>query len=323
MFTQHGIGLIGFGIMGKRFATTVSMHPGFTVAAGWDPGEEARARFVAVCPMATLAQDAAAVVEHPATECIYIASPPASHSAYVALAVAAGKPVLCEKPLGIDISSSTALVRQIEARGAKAGVNFPFASAPAVAELGSALARGEIGAVTEVSIDVAFAAWPRDWQPAGAWLSQRLEGGFTREVLSHFVFLVRRLLGPLSVVSAQVSYPDDGMSAERALIAFLRAGTIDITVKGSVGTTDAAERNHCTFTGTRGALRLYDWANLAWLDGEIWRDHAFGEGPPLRLRAHLGQLEQVAAMIAGQGHTLATFQEALDVQVCIETMLQR
>ena len=44
------------------------------------------------------------------------------------------------------------------------------------------------------------------------WLDRREEGGFTREVVSHFLFLTRRLLGPLGLLESTVSFPEEGRS---------------------------------------------------------------------------------------------------------------
>ena len=56
---------------------------------------------------------------------------------------------------------------------------------------------------------------------AGRWLAERTEGGFSREVLSHFVFVLQLVLGQAVVEAARAEYPDDGRSSERALTASL------------------------------------------------------------------------------------------------------
>ena len=81
--------------------------------------------------------------------------------------------------------------------------------------------KSQARAVERLEIEVAFRAWPRPWQQdAAAWLDARGEGGFTREVVSHFLFLTRRLLGPLALVEAAVSYPP-GDAAETSIRARL------------------------------------------------------------------------------------------------------
>jgi predicted dehydrogenase len=320
--TTYGIGIIGFGVMGERFADIVSKHAHLGVTAGWDPSELRRERFKMLLPNAQLAKDPSGVTGHPSVDCGYIASPPAGHPGHVSLALDAGKPVLCEKPLAVDVNVSRDLVGRVQAQRARAAVNFPFASAPAVHALAQSLSRGELGELSRVEIEVAFAAWPRDWQRSGPWLIQRAEGGFTREVISHFLFLTRRLIGPLEVTHADVTYPPDGTSSETALSAKLQSGVVSITISGSVGTTDQVDTNRWTLFGSKGALRLHDWAELSRFDNGAWISCDLGEGLPLRLRAHHGQVDRLVSMIRGEAHGLATFQEALDVQSSVEAMLR-
>ena len=73
------------------------------------------------------------------------------------------------------------------------------------------IAQGEIGTVSRIAIEVAFATWPRSWQAdAASWLDKPAQGGFTREVVSHFLFLSRRLVGPLHGLKASVEFPEAG-----------------------------------------------------------------------------------------------------------------
>ena len=320
--TTYGVGIIGFGVMGERFAEFVSKHRDLAVTAGWDPSQLRRERFKLLLPKAKLVENPSDITGDPSVNCVYIASPPASHPGHVSVALDAGKPVLCEKPLSVDVELSRDLVRRVQAQQARAAVNFPFASAPAVHALAQSLARGELGELLRVEIEVAFAAWPRDWQRSGPWLTQRAEGGFTREVISHFIFLTRRLIGPLEVTRADVTYPPDGTSSETALSSKLQSGGVSITISGSVGTTDQVDTNRWTLFGSKGALRLHDWAELSRFDNGTWAACDLGEGLAPRLRAHHGQVDRLASMIRGEAHGLASFQEAFDVQSCVEAMLQ-
>src|SRR5690606_16624875 len=172
---------------------------------------------------------------------LYVAAPPAAHVPLARAALQAGKAVFLEKPLATDLAEAEAFVAEAESMGARAAVNFPMASSPAVAQLRAW--RAEIGAPQRLDISTHFARWPRGWQSdATTWLSRRAEGGFTREVVSHFLFLARRQLGPLELLSAEVTYPA-GDLAETAIRAELMAGGLPLTLTGSVGEiTD--EENH-------------------------------------------------------------------------------
>jgi predicted dehydrogenase len=313
------LGIIGFGIMGERLLTQALPHPAFRLSGVWDPSPAAAARLAAVDPGQRMAPDAAAVIE--GCDVLYIAAPPAAHVPVARAALAAGKAVFLEKPLATDLAEAEAFVAAAEATGARAAVNFPMASSPAVAQL--AAWRDGIGAPQSLSIDTHFARWPRGWQhDAAAWLARRAEGGFTREVVSHFLFLTRRQLGPLALQSARVAYPG-GDTAETRIEARLAAGGLPVALTGSVGAIAADEENAWVLQGQSGAIRLRNWS-LAERRGE---DGGWATAPdalpndrmrPITLRA---QMDKLAAMTRGEAHDLATLREALEVQRVVEAIL--
>jgi predicted dehydrogenase len=314
------IGLIGAGIMGERMLRAIlAQSPELVRAAGiWDPSAEAMARIAGELPQVARMADAAAVIA--ASDCVYIASPPASHLGHARAALAAGKTVFCEKPLAIDVADSRAFVAEAGARGA---VNFPFASSPAIAQLQDWIEAGTVGGSRRIAIEVAFATWPRSWQAdAAGWLDRREQGGFTREVVSHFLFLSRRLGGRLHGLQASVSYPEAGKS-ERRIEARLMAGDIPVTLIGSVGTTQKDDHNIWMLEGERGAVRLCDWslAEQRQPDGS-WQRAPDAltqlEARPVALKR---QLEGVAKLARGEAHQLATLEEALNVQEIVEAIL--
>lgn len=314
------IGLIGAGIMGERMLRAILAQPPELVrAAGiWDPSAEAMARLAGELPQVAQLEDAAAVIA--ASDCVYIASPPASHLAHARAALASGRTVFCEKPLAVDVADARAFVAQAGARGA---VNFPFASSPAVSQLQDWVAAGAIGDNRRISIEVAFANWPRSWQvDAAGWLDRREQGGFTREVVSHFLFLSRRFGGELSGLQASAAFPEAGRS-ERRVEARLMAGDIPVTLAGSVGTTAKDDHNVWTLEGDAGAVRLCDWslAERRQPDGSWQRaPNALTqlEARPVALKR---QLEGVAKLARGEAHHLATLEEALNVQEIVEAIL--
>lgn len=314
------VGVIGAGIMGRRMLSAIlGQDVPYTRLSGvWDPSPEAMARLGGEFPAAPHLPDAAAVIE--ASDCLYIASPPSSHISYARAALEAGKTVFCEKPLAVDVNQARDFVRDAGERGA---VNFPFASSLGVATLRQWLADGVIGEPRTLRIEVGFARWPRGWQAdAAGWLDGRAEGGFTREVVSHFLFLSRRLLGPLGDLNAHVEFPDTTRS-ERRVEGTLLAGAIPVRLSGTVGDTELDEHNTWTLEGDRGAIRLRDWA----LAEHRAADGSFQPAPdalpieearPLVLRR---QLEGVARLARGEPHHLATLQEAFEVQEVVERIL--
>ena len=315
------LGIVGAGIMGERMLGAILNADGQAAAVPsgiWDPSPEALARVAARFPDVPRLADRDAVVA--ACDCLYVASPPASHLDHARAALAVGRSVFCEKPLAVDLADSRAFVEEANGRGA---VNFPFASSLGIETLRGWIEAGTIGRPVSLDIAVAFATWPRGWQAdAASWLDARAQGGFTREVVSHFLFLARRVLGPLADLDGGAAFPEAGRS-ERSLAATLTAGGVPVRLSGGVGTTDREDSNGWTLEGETGAVRLRDWAiaERRRPDGtwETAPDAIPNErARPIALRR---QLAGVARMTRGESHHLATLQEALDVQEVVEALL--
>jgi predicted dehydrogenase len=253
---------------------------------------------------------------------VYIASPPGSHLAYLAMAAQHGKPVLCEKPLAIDLAGAADVVAQARDRGWRVAVNFGFAASPQVALLAELLGAGAIGDLERAEVRLRFRQWPRPWQADAVWLARRAQGGFGREVLSHFLFLLIRQLGAPQVLGHAVQYPDDPAASETGLQARLRIGATPVHIDAAVGG-EIDDDNACTFIGAAGCLRMVDWYRLQCLVGDEW--HALGEDASREeayRRTRAGLAQQLRAFAAGEAHTLATLDEAWQVQRTVETLLR-
>lgn len=315
------LGIVGAGIMGERLLRAALEHAGDSVQVTglWDPAATAMARIAATLPEVPLAGSAADVLV--GCECLYVASPPATHLEHAQRALDAGRAVFCEKPLAVDVPQARSFVAA--AQGARAAVNFPMASAFAVDRLRGWIAEGAIGTPRTLDIEVAFAAWPRGWQrDAASWLDRPAQGGFTREVVSHFLFLTGRLAGPFTLHERFAAFPDPDRS-ERAVRARLTAGGLPVTLLGSVGTTGKDDHNTWTLHGSAGAIRLRDWstAEILTADGGWQGDPDALPHERMRPLVLRRQLEAVAAMTRGQAHPLATLAEALAVQEAVEGIL--
>lgn len=312
------IGIIGAGIMGERMLhAALEQASSFVQVTGiWDPSAQALARIGGRAPHA---QSVPALIA--GAQCVYVASPPASHLEYARAAMAAGKAVFCEKPLAVDVTMGRDFVDTVGA--GRIAVNFPLVSSPAVASLQAWLAEGVVGRLLRLDIEVGFASWPRSWQrDAAGWLDLPAQGGFTREVVSHFLFLTRRLCGEMVLEAGQARFDAPGAS-ERAIAARLTAAGLPVMLTGGVGTTLKDDHNTWTLWGERGAIRLRDWSVAERLVEGAWVLDP-GALPNERMRPLVlrRQLEGVERMTRGEPHHLATVQEAFEVQTIVEAILQ-
>ncbi len=316
------VGVIGLGIMGNRMLDRLAQHPDLEATAGWDPSADAAARTKAAHPGLAIEASAAALCRRSDLHCIYVSSPPASHIAHAFAAFDAGKAVFLEKPLATDLAEAKAIVERVEREKRTAAINFSLAHAPGLIAMEDTVRSGRLGKPLSASVDVQFAAWPRPWQMgAASWLSKRAEGGFTREVVSHFVFALQRALGEPEILESRATYPD-GDGAETALDARVVFGkTVPVAITGRVGGTAVADRNVTTVEFEKGAIRLVDWMNFETRTGDKWEPS--GDTPDtLRQGAQVGQLDALATMLAGRAHRLPTVAEGLAVQACVEGLLK-
>lgn len=147
---------------------------------------------------------------------VLIATPTGTHPEMVRAAIAAGTPVLCEKPLGPDLASMTSLVADIEATGVEVVVGFQRRFDPATVELHRRLRSGEAGKVYLVR-----AVCNDHLPPPTEYIAT--SGGLFKDCLIHDLDAVPWLVGePVSEVSASGSVLVDQ--------AFADAGDVDNAV---------------------------------------------------------------------------------------------
>ena len=312
------VAVIGLGIMGRRMAEHMSLHEAYDLSGLWDPNPEARRAARALSPGAPIrptAQEAMA-----SADLVYLACPPEPRKAYALAAADAGKAVFLEKPLGVDVAESEALVAYLAAAGVPAAVNFTQAAGAPLKEISRAAKTGEMGEVLGADIVVTYSKWPRAWQVAADWLRFRAEGGMTREVISHFLFFSERILGPLSVVSACPSYPADPSHCETHMLARLEAEDgRPVTVMASVGGAQP-DRQELTIKGAAASHRVSEFFMHSRADDGPFAPVGDPPDDPraVSLRA---QLDDLLLCMKGQPHKLATPAEALRVQKLVEAML--
>ena len=308
-----GLGVVGTGIMGRRMLTALQQQTHFHVAAMWDPQTAALQAARPLAHAARLASSLADLVQDPAVRVVYIASPPSFHMAGVQAALGAGRACLCEKPLSHNVAEAEALRELVAKAGVPVAVNFPFATSSSASGMRDIVARGALGRIESASITVRFAQWPRPWQVgASGWLAGAGEGGFTREVLSHFVFQSLRLFGPARV--SDVHLQRESGQAETALRAKLLHEGVTVQIDAAVAG-DVADQNRFEVLGGAASVALSQWSRLEF-QGQL-TERADGTAT---------MLDSLAATVRGlpdpHQRSLATVDEAAAVVACIEALLQ-
>jgi predicted dehydrogenase len=137
---------------------------------------------------------------------IHVCTPNRLHFELARDALAAGKHVICEKPLAVDRRSAEELVAAAEDSGAVAATPFIYRYYPMVREARDRVARGRIGRLTLV-----HGAYLQDWLFSAAdnnWRVDPAHGGPSRvfaDIGSHWCDLVEFVTGQrIQALSAQL-----------------------------------------------------------------------------------------------------------------------
>ena len=144
MSASIGFGVIGAGRIGKRHAGNVAAAiDDAHLVAVFDASEEA-AR-AATFGGAEVEPNIEALLARSDVDAVIIASPTPLHVAHVEAAAAAGKAVLCEKPISLDHAETVRAMRTVAHAGIPFQLGFNRRFDPSIAALAHALVTGEIG----------------------------------------------------------------------------------------------------------------------------------------------------------------------------------
>ncbi|MFI6743016.1 Gfo/Idh/MocA family protein [Nonomuraea sp. NPDC050451] len=303
------LGIIGLGVMGAEMLDVAQRHPQFEVVAAADPSTQAIASARTAHPGPAYVDDADELLGHAALDAVYIASPPATHARHAIRAMEAGLAVFAEKPLAVDIAEGREMVRVAAATKTANALNFVMSDRGAALAVDNAIRTGRLGTIRGIEMRFTFPQWPRAFQESAGWVAGRTQGGFLREVASHYLFLTDRLLGPLEPLHTHVTY---SATAEDTAYGLFLANDVPVTLSGQVAA--GPETYEWTLHGTERSYRITDWARL-WLgDYQGWTPVDVDEP---RGSEHT-RLSEFARAVRGEDTTLADFAAGLRVQELVE-----
>lgn len=149
--TTFRIGLLGCGRIGRVHADSVTVHPRAELVRVFDPFEaaatEVGTRFD--CEPTT---DADAIIDDASIDAVIIASPTPTHVGLLTRAVQAGKAVLCEKPIDLDLDRVDACLADIGGLADRVMVGFNRRFDPSFGDIHARVAAGEIGDLEQLVI---------------------------------------------------------------------------------------------------------------------------------------------------------------------------
>ena len=258
--------MINFGIVGFGLHAVKRLMPGFSSAKNCrvvalsrrnaDKAEASARQFK--IPLAFTSTET--LCRSPEVDAVFVATPNSRHLADVLAAVECGKPVLCEKPMGINASECKRMVEAARKAGILLGVAQVFRFEESTAKLRERIAAGQIGKPIFARAEFSF---PGGSGHARAWLNDLAiaGGGPIADVGVHCIDALRFILQDEVVRVSARGFSDQvsrEVEAAAALILEFSRGTL-----GMVAVSFRADyRTPLEFVGDQGVLRADDGLNV-------------------------------------------------------------
>jgi predicted dehydrogenase len=278
--SKVGIGIVGCGMMGKAhsYAYTVApvmrdlpYRPRLAVISGRDREKVAKA--ASAYGVESWTADWHDVIDRPEVDIVDICTPPGTHAEIAAAAAAAGKAVICEKPLAVTYEQAASALSAVRRAGVLNAVGFNYRRLPAVSLMKRMVDEGAVGKIrllraSWLSDEFADPKIPFDWR-----FDRSVGGSTIADLGSHLIDMAMWLAGRIAEVSGQ----SETFVRERRLPG--RPSTESVTVddassalvrfesgaRGVLEMARCAVRRPCDFTievnGETGTL-VFDYSRL-------------------------------------------------------------
>ncbi|MDQ2846709.1 MAG: Gfo/Idh/MocA family oxidoreductase [Actinomycetota bacterium] len=232
------------------------------------------------------------------SDVVDICTPSTSHLAVGTATAAAGKPVICEKPLARSHSQAVELIGVCRQAAVPLLVGHVVRYFPQYAAAKEAVAAGRIGRPTELRLSRAVAMPTRSW-----YADESLSGGVLLDLMIHDIDYARWIAGDVTWVEAAVTTGERGEVIGNATLQH-RDGAVS-RLTGLWGVAGQPFSAGFELTGTAGVVRSDDFAADALVTLPA------GDGYDADLQPYIAQLAEFAAVINGSATARVTAQDAL------------
>jgi predicted dehydrogenase len=231
-------------------------------------------------------------------DAVYVATPVALHARMTIAAAEAGKHVLCEKPMALDVGECDRMIAAAEANGVKLGVAYYRRFYPILRRLKELLDEGRIGAPVAAQAD-AFEAFDPSPDHPRRWLVEKDQsgGGPMFDFGCHRLHVFLTLFGRVAEARGLTAQVALRRSVEDTAVALLRFedGPV-VTLRVTHATSQS--KDTLDIYGRTGSIHIPK------LNGPELRIHAYGaetvEQHPPPQNLHQPLVEQFVNAVRGE-----------------------
>jgi predicted dehydrogenase len=262
-------------------------------------------------------------------DAVSICTPNVTHHPITVAAAAAGKHVLCEKPVSLDLTQGAEMIAACAAAGVVFQVGHHMRSWATALKAKEMIDAGVIGRVCEIRVRQAH-DWGGGDGPRGVFGSKEKSGGGTLlDNGCHLFDLAAYLGGPVAEVYARIASLKYDVEVEDTSVAHLSFAS------GALGIVEAA----WTATGFQEAFAVYGTEGVLQCDSQVgattlthqfrspgakgWGETSIARMDLVALPAHTQHVGNFLAAIRGERSVICTGQDGLNavklVLACYES----
>lgn len=242
-----GWGIVGTGAIAELFAADIGLLPEARVAAVHSRSSERAGAFAGRFG-ARVHAELDALLADPAVEAVYVATPNNLHVALGLRAIAAGKPVLIEKPLALSSRDALGLAQAAQERGVFAMEAMWTRFLPAVEALRRQLAAGAVGPVRRIRAELSYF---HPQAPHSRFFDPALGGGAAFDLGVYPLSLALYLLGAPERVTGRWLAAGTGVDLRSEITLHYGAATAELACGF-----DSDGENRFVVEGAKGTLSL-------------------------------------------------------------------
>jgi predicted dehydrogenase len=203
--------------------------------------------------------DAQQLINDPAVNAVYVATPPSSHLQYTLAAIAAGKPVYVEKPMSTDAATALQMAAAAHTNNVKLTVAHYRRQQPFFKKIKELIDTKAIGAIRQVKLEFNRPALTTEELnlPGNQWRINPAVagGGLFHDLAPHQLDLLYYFFGPVEKVTG-IATNQGGLYAADDMVTGSILFNNGVMFSGNWCFAAPNSSDHCEIIGTHGRIQF-------------------------------------------------------------------